>query len=108
MKPKIKPYTAPAGGWGSAKSVANILLKEGALISGTRLLTHQNKPQGFAESNIGFDQNDGLVKQVFRGHNNCGNTPLLFARIGFVEDNGWKPTSISPKWNRGLSGRRKQ
>ena len=48
IKSKIKPYTAPAGGWGSAKSVANILLKEGALISGTRLLTHQNKPQGFA------------------------------------------------------------
>ncbi|MBV8454151.1 MAG: FdhF/YdeP family oxidoreductase, partial [Deltaproteobacteria bacterium] len=45
---KIKPYTAPAGGWGSAKSVTDILRKEGVLLSGVRLLPHQNKPNGYA------------------------------------------------------------
>jgi hypothetical protein len=28
----------------------------------------QNKPQGFAESDIGFDQENGLFRQIFRDH----------------------------------------
>ena len=46
-KVSVKPYRAPAGGWGSAKSLANILLREGVPISGAITLTAQNKPQGF-------------------------------------------------------------
>jgi molybdopterin-dependent oxidoreductase alpha subunit len=38
----------PAGGWGSAKTTASLLLHEGALIKGSRVVTHQNKPDGFA------------------------------------------------------------
>ena len=45
---KIKPYTGPAGGWGSVKSVESILAREGRLISGNALLLKQNKPDGFA------------------------------------------------------------
>ncbi len=45
---KVKPYTAPAGGWGSAKQVAKILLKEHAVIEGLRILSHQNKADGYA------------------------------------------------------------
>ena len=40
---KIKPYTGPAGGWGSVKSVESILAREGRLISGNALLLKQNK-----------------------------------------------------------------
>ncbi|MBY2943930.1 FdhF/YdeP family oxidoreductase [Rhizobium leguminosarum] len=46
-KPSIKPYTGPAGGWGSAKSVAGILLREHIPASGAALLDKQNKPEGY-------------------------------------------------------------
>jgi hypothetical protein len=35
---KFKPYRAPAGGWGSAYSVANILLRERVSPAGIGLL----------------------------------------------------------------------
>lgn len=43
----IKPYEGPAGGWGSAKSLTEILLREQVPLSGAGLLMHQNKPDGF-------------------------------------------------------------
>ncbi|GAN55390.1 FdhF/YdeP family oxidoreductase [Tanticharoenia sakaeratensis] len=47
-RPKnFKPYTAPSGGWGSARSVANILRREGNPASGALTLTRQNKVDGF-------------------------------------------------------------
>jgi molybdopterin-dependent oxidoreductase alpha subunit len=45
--PKIKPYSGPAGGWGSAKSVAEITLKEHVALRGPKLLSTQNKPEGY-------------------------------------------------------------
>ena len=45
--PSIKPYTGPAGGWGSAKSVAGILLREHIPAEGASLLDKQNKPEGY-------------------------------------------------------------
>ena len=44
---KIKPYWGPVGGWGSARSVTDILLREGVPIKGPLALLHQNKPSGF-------------------------------------------------------------
>jgi molybdopterin-dependent oxidoreductase alpha subunit len=46
-KPSFKAYDAPAGGWGSAKSLGNILRREGVLASGALALTRQNKVDGF-------------------------------------------------------------
>jgi len=43
----IKPYESPAGGWGSAKSLTEILLREQIPLSGASMLMHQNKPDGF-------------------------------------------------------------
>ncbi|WP_336491877.1 FdhF/YdeP family oxidoreductase [Methylobacterium nigriterrae] len=43
----IKPYMGPSGGWGSAKSLTEILLREQIPLSGGGLLMHQNKPDGF-------------------------------------------------------------
>src|SRR5579862_7018596 len=48
MKPKFKPYTHPAGGWGSLHSVTRSLTHERVPLSGSRILLHQNKPTGFA------------------------------------------------------------
>jgi molybdopterin-dependent oxidoreductase alpha subunit len=45
--PKIAPYKGPAGGWGSAASLAEILLREEIPASGAALLLKQNKPDGF-------------------------------------------------------------
>ena len=43
----IEPYDGPAGGWGSARSLVEILTREGVPITGSAMLTKQNKPDGF-------------------------------------------------------------
>ncbi|RAK52277.1 FdhF/YdeP family oxidoreductase [Phenylobacterium deserti] len=45
--PRIKPYDGPSGGYGSVKSVAEILTREGVLLEGGEALLHQNKPGGY-------------------------------------------------------------
>ncbi|MBX9934348.1 MAG: FdhF/YdeP family oxidoreductase [Methylobacterium sp.] len=45
--PIIEPYEGPAGGWGSAGSLAEILTREQIPVSGAALLMKQNKPDGF-------------------------------------------------------------
>jgi molybdopterin-dependent oxidoreductase alpha subunit len=44
---KISEYSGAAGGWGSAASLAEILLREGSPVSVSVDLVHQNKPDGF-------------------------------------------------------------
>ncbi|KQQ35929.1 formate dehydrogenase [Methylobacterium sp. Leaf125] len=46
-EPKIEPYDGPAGGWGSAGSLAEILTREQIPVSGAALLMKQNKSDGF-------------------------------------------------------------
>ncbi|PZM08929.1 FdhF/YdeP family oxidoreductase [Rhizobium tubonense] len=46
-RPRVKPYKGPAGGWGSAKSVTEILSREHRPLSGAKLLAQQNKPEGY-------------------------------------------------------------
>ena len=45
--PKIKPYAGPAGGWGSAKSVGEILQREHVTVRGHLVLLQQNKAEGY-------------------------------------------------------------
>ena len=45
--PRIKRYSGPAGGWGSAQSVSEILLREHKPFDGPPLLAYQNKPEGY-------------------------------------------------------------
>jgi molybdopterin-dependent oxidoreductase alpha subunit len=40
-------YTSPSGGYGSLKSVTEILLREHIPVKGARVLIEQNKPKGF-------------------------------------------------------------
>lgn len=47
-KPRFSAYTSPAGGWGSVGSLRRSLTKEHVPVSGSRILLHQNKPDGFA------------------------------------------------------------
>jgi molybdopterin-dependent oxidoreductase alpha subunit len=46
-KPKIGFDSGPAGGWGSARSVTEIVLREHVPLSGSALLTKQNKADGY-------------------------------------------------------------
>src|SRR5439155_18436014 len=44
----FKPYNSPAGGWGSARSLAKSLTRERVIASAPPSLMRQNKPDGFA------------------------------------------------------------
>lgn len=46
--PKFSSYNHPAGGWGSVQSLGRSLGREHVPLSGSRILMHQNKPDGFA------------------------------------------------------------
>jgi len=46
-RPKIEPYRGSAGGWGSLKSVAEILIRERVTPTNAAQLRRQNKPDGF-------------------------------------------------------------
>jgi molybdopterin-dependent oxidoreductase alpha subunit len=47
QKAKVKPYSGPAGGWGSLKAVGSILTQEEVAMLGSEILLKQNKPGGF-------------------------------------------------------------
>lgn len=47
-KPSYAPNDDPSGSWGSVKEVASILIDEHVLLHGSRILMHQNKPDGYA------------------------------------------------------------
>jgi molybdopterin-dependent oxidoreductase alpha subunit len=47
-RPRIRQYDAPAGGWGSVRSLARSLTREGNPTGATLELMRQNKPDGFA------------------------------------------------------------
>ncbi|KAB0682081.1 FdhF/YdeP family oxidoreductase [Aureimonas leprariae] len=46
-KPTFKPYRLPSGGWGSVRSVREILQREGVLASAGIALTRHNKVDGY-------------------------------------------------------------
>jgi hypothetical protein len=45
---RFEEYDHPAGGWGSVRSLGNILRREHVAIEGAQALLHQNKPEGYA------------------------------------------------------------
>ncbi|MBV8805672.1 MAG: FdhF/YdeP family oxidoreductase, partial [Sinobacteraceae bacterium] len=47
MDQESNTHGEPVGGWGSLKSVTSVLVREHVALAGTRLLAHQNKPNGF-------------------------------------------------------------
>ncbi|MFJ4786782.1 FdhF/YdeP family oxidoreductase [Streptomyces sp. NPDC088794] len=48
-EPQAHPYRHPAAGWGAAKSVGKVLMREGALVDGPRAIMRMNHENG------GFD-----------------------------------------------------
>jgi anaerobic selenocysteine-containing dehydrogenase len=47
-EPRFEEVDSPAGGWGSVQTIASLLVHEHALLKGSRVLLHQNKPHGYA------------------------------------------------------------
>ena len=46
-KPRIRPYTSPAGGWGTLDATSKALLEQNIAISGYVTLLRMNQPEGF-------------------------------------------------------------
>ncbi|MBE7243484.1 MAG: FdhF/YdeP family oxidoreductase [Actinomycetospora chiangmaiensis] len=98
QNPTYKPYRLPSGGWGSARSVGNILRREGVLASAPLALTRHNKVDGYQcnscawvkpASPLPFEFCENGVKAVaweLTAHR-CG--PDFFAEHTVTELRGW-------------------
>ena len=63
---KIEPYPGPAGGWGSVKSVVEILAREKVPVPSTvKELWRQNKPRGFTCVSCAWPQPEKPLKFEF-------------------------------------------
>jgi molybdopterin-dependent oxidoreductase alpha subunit len=97
-KPEYKPYGLPAGGWGSARSVGNILRREGVLASGPVALTRHNKVDGYQcnscawvkpASPLPLEYCENGVKAVAWELTAHRCTPEFFAEHTVTELRGW-------------------
>ena len=98
-EPKIEPYPGPAGGWGSAKSVVEILKREKVPIPATvRELWRQNKPRGFTcvscawpqpEKPAAFEFCENGAKASAWELTSLRTTPEFFAQHTCAELLGW-------------------
>ena len=98
-KPKVEPYTAPAGGWGSVKSVTEILRREKVPIPSTvRELWRQNKPRGFTcvscawpqpQKPLEFEFCENGAKASAWELTSLRTTPEFFAQHTVTELRGW-------------------
>ncbi|MGI4764611.1 MAG: FdhF/YdeP family oxidoreductase, partial [Janthinobacterium lividum] len=97
-KPTFKPYRAPAGGWGSARSVGNILRREGVLASGPIALSRHNKVDGYQcnscawvkpASPLPFEFCENGAKAVAWEITAHRCTPEFFARHSVTELRSW-------------------
>ncbi|MCR0984266.1 FdhF/YdeP family oxidoreductase [Roseomonas populi] len=97
-RPVFKPYRLPAGGWGSAKSVGNILRQEGVLASAPLALSRHNKVDGYQcnscawvkpASPLPFEYCENGVKAVAWELTAHRCTPEFFAKHTVTELREW-------------------
>jgi len=95
---EITEYSAPSGGWGSAKSLANILFREGVPFSGALALMRQNKPDGFQcvscswakpQNPLPFEFCENGAKATAWEITSARCTPAFFAKHTVTELQGW-------------------
>ena len=89
----------PAGGWGSVKSLAGILTREGIPVSGSLVLSLQNKPHGFACVSCAwakpaephpFEFCENGAKATAWELTTARTTPEVFARHTVAELSRWQ------------------
>ncbi len=98
-KPRIKPFAGPAGGWGSVRSLADILPRERIRPEALRELVRQNKPDGFACVSCAwpkpahhhpFEFCEEGAKATAWELTSFRTTPEFFAEHTLAELRGWK------------------
>jgi molybdopterin-dependent oxidoreductase alpha subunit len=98
MKPTFKPYRLPSGGWGSARSVSNILRQEGVVASAGVALSRHNKVDGYQCNScawvkpatpLPFEFCENGVKAVAWELTAHRCTPAFFAEHTVTELLGW-------------------
>ena len=97
-KPRIKPFTGPAGGWGSVRSLAEIFPRERVTPEALRELGRQNKPDGFActscawpkpRDHLPFEFCEEGAKATAWELTTLRTTPDFFAAHTLAELRGW-------------------
>ncbi|CEG06971.1 putative oxidoreductase [Afipia felis] len=116
--PKVEPYSGPSGGWGSAASVARILVQEHVPAEGSSTLAHQNRPDGYMcvscawakpgkPHPLEFCENG--AKATAWEITDRRTTPESFAKHSLTELEGWEDYYLEEqgrlthpmKWNSG-------
>ncbi|MBE7198806.1 MAG: FdhF/YdeP family oxidoreductase [Parafilimonas terrae] len=99
----IEPYEGPAGGWGSARSLVEILTREGIPVSGAAMLTKQNKPGGFMCTScawakpakpLAFEYCENGAKATAWEQTRRRATPDFFAAHTVTELLGWSDFAL--------------
>ncbi|MCJ2015247.1 FdhF/YdeP family oxidoreductase [Methylobacterium sp. J-076] len=102
-KVRIEPYDGPAGGWGSARSLLEILTREGVPVTGTAMLTKQNKPGGFMCTScawakpakpLAFEYCENGAKATAWEQTRRRATPDLFAAHTVADLLGWSDYAL--------------
>lgn len=98
-KPEIKPFTGPAGGWGSMRSLAEILGRERVGPDALLQLARQNKPDGFMCASCAWPKpadhhpaefcEEGAKATAWE-LTTLRTTPEFFERHTLTELRGWK------------------
>ncbi|MDO6416720.1 FdhF/YdeP family oxidoreductase [Sphingomonas sp. BIUV-7] len=98
-KPQIKPFAGPAGGWGSVRSLAEIMPREHVKPEALRELARQNKPDGFMcvscawpkpADHHPFEFCEEGAKATAWELTTFRTTPEFFAEHSLAELRGWK------------------
>ncbi|MFD2055443.1 FdhF/YdeP family oxidoreductase [Mesorhizobium calcicola] len=98
MANDIRPYNAPAGGWGALKALGEHLVEQGIPIKGAVTLGRMNQPEGFDcpgcawpdpkhTSSFEFCENGGKAVAWEATAKRC--TPEFFAAHSVVELSSW-------------------
>jgi molybdopterin-dependent oxidoreductase alpha subunit len=97
--PEVKPFKGPAGGWGSVRSLADILPREHLGPEGYRELARQNKPDGFMCVSCAWSKpadhhpaefcEEGAKATAWE-LTHYRTTPEFFAEHTLTELRGWK------------------
>ena len=97
--PQVEPFMGPAGGWGSVRSLAEILPREQVPPSALQELTRQNKPEGFMcvscawpkpADHHPFEFCEEGAKATAWELTRLRTTPDFFAQHTLTELRGWK------------------
>jgi molybdopterin-dependent oxidoreductase alpha subunit len=98
-KPEVTPFQGPAGGWGSVRSLAEILPRERVSPEAVRELGRQNKPEGFAcvscawpkpADHHPFEFCEEGAKATAWELTTLRTTPEFFAEHTLTELRGWR------------------